>query len=68
MQGTVKFFNTCKGFGYATPCDGSKDVNVRSGDIQHAGGYKPPFEGQKAEFEVSDDPQDPQGKNVSVAE
>ncbi len=33
MQGTVKVFNTSKGFGYITPSGGSKDVNVRSGDI-----------------------------------
>ena len=37
MQGTVKFFNSSKGFGYITPSDGSKDVNVRSGDIQRDG-------------------------------
>ena len=40
MQGTVKFFNTSKGFGYITPSDGLKDVNVRSGDIQRDGGHK----------------------------
>ena len=68
MQGTVRFFNVSKGFGYITPSDGSKDVNVRSGDIQRDGGYKPLSEGQKVEFEVTEGPQGPQAKNVRVVE
>ncbi len=68
MQGTVKFFNSSKGFGYITPSDGSKDVNVRSGDIQRDGGYKALSEGQKVEFEVSMGPQGPKAKNVRVAD
>ena len=56
MQGTVKFFNGSKGFGYITPSDGSEDVNVRSGDIQRDGGYKALSEGQRVEFEVSEGP------------
>ena len=68
MQGTVKFFNSSKGFGYITPSDGSKDVNVRSGDIRHDGGYKALSEGQKVEFEVSKGPQGPQAKNVRVVD
>ncbi|MGB2985515.1 MAG: cold shock domain-containing protein [Phycisphaerae bacterium] len=66
MQGTVKLFNSSKGFGYITPSDGSKDVNVRSGDIQGDGGYKPLSEGQKVEFEVSEGPQGRQAENVNV--
>ena len=46
MQGTVSFFNTSKGFGYIAPSDGSKDVNVRSGDNQRDGGHKTLVEGQ----------------------
>ncbi len=68
MQGTVKFFNASKGFGYITPSDGSKDVNVRSGDIQRDGGYKALSEGQKVEFEVTEGPQGPQAKNVRVVD
>ncbi len=59
---------TAKGYGYITPSDGSKDVNVRSGDIQRDGGYKPLSEGQKVEFEVSEGPRGPQAKNVRVVE
>ncbi len=68
MQGTVKFFNSSKGFGYITPSDGSKDVNVRSGDMQRDGGYKALAEGQKVEFDVTEDPQGPQAKNVRVVD
>ena len=68
MQGTVKFFNSSKGLGYITPSDGSKDVNVRSGNIQCDGGYKALSEGQEVEFEVSMGPQGPQAKNVRVVE
>ena len=46
MQGTVIFFKRFKEFGYITSSDGSKDVNVRSGDIQRDGGHKTLVEGQ----------------------
>ena len=39
------------------PENDPKDVNVRFGDIQRNGGYKPVFEGKKVEFEVSEGPQ-----------
>ena len=68
MQDTVKFFNRYNGFGYITLSDGSKDVNVRSGDIQRDGGYKALSEGRKVEFDVSKGPQGPQAKNVRVVE
>ncbi len=68
MQGTVKFFNGSKGFGYITPSDGSKDVSVRSGDIQRDGGYKPLAEGQKVEFDLSVGQQGRQAKNVRTVE
>ena len=66
MQGTVKFFNKSKGFGYITPSDGPKAVSVRSGDIERSRGYKALSEGQKFEFEVSKGSQGPQAKNVRV--
>ena len=37
MQGTVKFFNATKGFGFIAPEDGSKDVFVHISAVQGAG-------------------------------
>jgi cold shock protein len=37
MQGTVKFFNTTKGFGFVAPDDGSKDVFVHISAVQGSG-------------------------------
>ena len=37
MQGTVKFFNATKGFGFVAPDDGSKDVFVHISALQSSG-------------------------------
>ncbi|HVY18899.1 MAG TPA: cold-shock protein [Bauldia sp.] len=49
--GTVKFFNTSKGFGFIQPSDGSKDVFVHITAVQRAGlpGLN---EGDKISYEV----------------
>lgn len=33
QEGTVKFFNEAKGFGFITPTDGSKDIFVHSSGL-----------------------------------
>ena len=50
--GTVKWFNSEKGFGFITPDDGSesKDLFVHQTDID-ASGFRSLDEGQKVEFE-----------------
>ena len=50
-QGTVKFFNDQKGFGFIQPDDGGKDVFVHVSAVERAGmtGLN---EGQKVSFEV----------------
>ena len=49
--GTVKFFNTNKGFGFIEPEDGSKDVFVHITAVQ-AAGMDEIREGQKLSFDV----------------
>jgi CspA family cold shock protein len=49
--GTVKFFNTQKGFGFIQPDDGSKDVFVHVSALERAG-MSNLNEGQKVSYEV----------------
>ena len=49
--GTVKFFNTQKGFGFIQPTDGSKDVFVHISAVERAG-MGTLTEGQKVSYEV----------------
>jgi cold shock protein len=53
-QGTVKWFNTAKGFGFIQPDDGSADAFVHISAVERAG---LPYlhEGQKVEFELIPD-------------
>jgi CspA family cold shock protein len=52
--GTVKFFNTTKGFGFIAPEDGSTDVFVHASAVERAG-LPPLSEGQKISFDVVQD-------------
>ncbi len=49
--GTVKFFNTQRGYGFIQPDDGSKDVFVHISAVERAG-MQTLSEGQKVKFEV----------------
>ena len=49
--GTVKFFNTQKGFGFITPTDGSKDVFVHISAVERAG-MSTLNEGQRVSYDV----------------
>jgi CspA family cold shock protein len=49
--GTVKFFNTSKGYGFIQPSDGSKDVFVHITAVQRAG-LQGLNEGDKVQYEV----------------
>lgn len=49
--GTVKFFNTQKGYGFIRPDDGSKDVFVHITAVERAG-MRSLAEGQKISYEI----------------
>lgn len=61
-QGTVKFFNAEKGFGFISQEDGD-DMFVHYSNIDVAG-YKSLDEGQKVEFEVGEGRKGPEALNV----
>ena len=52
--GTVKFFNTQKGFGFIAPEDGSPDVFVHISAVEQAG-MRALHEGQRLSFDVVTD-------------
>jgi len=49
--GTVKFFNSAKGFGFIEPEDGSKDAFVHISAVENAG-LSSLTEGQKVSYEL----------------
>ena len=53
--GTVKFFNTAKGFGFIQPESGDKDVFVHATALERAG-ISSLQEGQKVKFDTKNDP------------
>ncbi|HEV7254657.1 MAG TPA: cold-shock protein [Mesorhizobium sp.] len=52
--GTVKFFNSTKGFGFIAPDQGGQDVFVHVSAVERAG-LRSLVEGQKVSFEVTQD-------------
>lgn len=54
ITGTVKFFNSTKGFGFIAPDDGGTDVFVHVSAVERAG-LRTIVEGQKLSFEVVKD-------------
>jgi CspA family cold shock protein len=68
QTGTVKFFNTTKGFGFITPDEGAKDVFVHVSAIQDSGlsGLE---DGQRVSFETEPDRhgKGPKAVNLTLA-
>ena len=62
-QGTVKWFNAEKGFGFIAPEDGSPDVFAHYSAIQSSG-YRSLEENQKVEFDITQGPRGPQAENI----
>lgn len=62
-EGTVKWFNESKGFGFLSQ-EGGPDVFVHHTEIR-AEGYRTLNEGQKVRFDVVDSPKGPRAANVT---
>jgi cold shock protein len=58
--GTVKWFNSQKGYGFIQPDDGGKDVFVHISAVERAG-LSHLNEGQKVSFEIKADPKSGKG-------
>jgi len=66
MTGTVKFFNTEKGYGFIKPDDGGKDIFVHISAVQRSG-LASLAEGQKLSFELEPDKRGKGPKAVNLA-
>ena len=65
-NGTVKWFNNAKGYGFIAPQDGGDDVFVHFSAIQSEG-YRSLNEGQNVTYEVETGPKGLQATNVAPA-
>jgi CspA family cold shock protein len=65
VQGTVKWFNDAKGYGFIAQ-EGGPDVFVHFSAIQ-AEGFRSLKEGERVAFEITDGPKGPQATNVVKA-
>ena len=67
IHGTVKWFNTEKGYGFIQPDDGGKDVFVHFRQVNHTGfGRVELAEGQKVTFSIGQGQKGPQAENVTA--
>ncbi len=63
-NGTVKWFNDSKGFGFITPEDGSRDCFVHHSAIQ-SDGFRSLAEGENVEFDMVEGEKGPAAENVT---
>jgi cold shock protein len=68
VNGTVKWFNSSKGYGFIAPADGTKDLFVHFSAIQETGnGYRSLNEGDQVVFNVEEGQKGLQATNVEKA-
>ena len=65
-NGTVKWFNDAKGFGFITPADGGKDLFAHHSEIQMSG-FKSRKEGENVEYEAAQGPKGPSATKIRTA-
>jgi cold shock protein len=64
--GTVKFYNSTKGFGFIAPEDGGKDVFVHASAVEMAG-MRALAEGQRVSFDIQPDAKGAKAGNLKAA-
>ena len=64
--GTVKFFNTTKGFGFIAPEGGGKDIFVHATAVEKAG-LRTLNEGQRVTFDIQPDARGSKAVNLQSA-
>ncbi|WP_375384520.1 cold-shock protein [uncultured Microbacterium sp.] len=62
--GTVKWFNSEKGYGFIAPSDGTPDVFAHYSAIVSSGGFRNLEENQQVEFDVAQGPKGLQAENI----
>ena len=64
-NGTVKWFNEAKGFGFITPADGSKDLFAHFSEITGSG-FKTLAEGQQVSYTATEGAKGPQASQIEA--
>ena len=67
-QGTVKWFNPRKGYGFIKVDDSENDVFVHANEVTGAGPRNELYENQRVEFEIVEGEKGPMAKDVKVIE
>lgn len=64
-QGTIKFFDAQKGFGFIKPDDGGKDIFVHRNNVENLGVDQGLEDNETVEFEVEETPKGLSATNVT---
>lgn len=67
VTGTVKWFNTTKGYGFITPDDNEKDAFVHISEVQRSGMGRL-TEGQRVSFNVRQEPRGPKAVDLTPSD